>query len=117
MKTIEQIDKEVLELKSSIKNITGTFDQIKSAENKARSRISFLRTVRTLLESNPSREYLLREEERLLKMIKIINNRCDELYKKFDGRPIVKIKCKELQDECNYSKMKVYLSNIQFILN
>jgi hypothetical protein len=123
MKTIEAIKEEMSALAEEAAGIEKSLnnDKILEAEEKRlrkrvgaiSKRMVFLRICLRYLETQPTRDYLKQEEDRLSRRVELIEKAKNA---KFDGVIPTKEQVKAFYTEMNISHAKNHLKNVRFLL-
>jgi hypothetical protein len=120
MKTINDINKEIQTLIKEIE--TGTKAQIpKSKLQKLADGIARLKIVRTYLESNPSEAYLIKERDRISKLLTALEERfiklCQQQWKGQEIPQSMKSKMRgEHNKQYDISRLKAQLKTVEYLL-
>jgi hypothetical protein len=101
------------ELNSGVKMLPAKRRSLQKRITAINKRILFLKSCKAYVETQPSPEFLKKEEERLSKRLKLIDK---ELLEKFKDNKISKEAKAEHNKIWGTTKIKSHLKNIQFLL-
>jgi len=110
MKTLEEIDNQILEVLSGSK-------PDETAKNRARKNLEFLRTCKKYLETNPSEEFIIKELDSLNKKHEYLDDAYEDYVRNNadyinNPNPLEKYK-----KEMNFSQLMLQIKTLNFLLS
>lgn len=126
MKTIEAINSEIENLRSEAEKIKVDLKEAKMLPKNRRSlmtrhakilkEVKFLKSCILFLNTKPSRDYLVKEKDRLSTRLKLIDTEFSANWGHM-AEAAMKVKKKEVYKTMGVAETKSHLKNISFLLN
>jgi hypothetical protein len=127
MRTIDSIEKEILELRSEAEKIKTDLKEAKilpierrrkmTRHKNALKQIKFLKEMVKYLETAPAEDFLKKEEDRLCSRLKKIEDERKRVCSNIHNQAALKAKTKEFNKLMDVASVKTYLKNVRFLLS